>query len=52
MNCRRLNINVTIVDFLGHGRCAVRGVVNIIARIFNEFCCQRFNINLTESTED
>ena len=53
MNCQRFNINVTIVDFLRHERFIVRDVVlNLRAMISNEFCCQRFIINLTESTGD
>ena len=53
MNCQSFDINVTIVDFLRHGKFAVRGVVlNLTTMISNEFCCQRFMINLTESTGD
>ena len=53
MNYQRSNINVTIVDFLKHEKFVVRGIVlNLTAMISNEFYCQRFIINLTESTGD
>ena len=53
INCQKCNINVAIVDFLRHGKFAVRGVVlNLTTMISNEFCCQKFIINLTESTGD